>query len=143
MADALTVRGLDVTLAGKNDGVLPTVDAEFGALIENEFCRHGVEVVNAVEVGSIRTNGTRLQVSGSRGFETSADVVVVVVAAGVKPATELAISANITVGKQGAIRVDRGMRTEVQDVYAAGDCVETWHRLLTQYVYLPLGHNLS
>ena len=31
------------------------------------------------------------------------------------------------------------MRTNIPDIYAAGDCVETWHRVLQQYKYLPLG----
>jgi NADPH-dependent 2,4-dienoyl-CoA reductase/sulfur reductase-like enzyme len=31
------------------------------------------------------------------------------------------------------------MRTNLPDVLAAGDCVETWHRLLGQPAYLPLG----
>ena len=34
MADALTVRGLDVTLIGKNKAVLPTLDADLGALMK-------------------------------------------------------------------------------------------------------------
>jgi NADPH-dependent 2,4-dienoyl-CoA reductase/sulfur reductase-like enzyme len=31
------------------------------------------------------------------------------------------------------------MRTNLPDVLAAGDCVETWHRLLNRPAYLPLG----
>ena len=31
------------------------------------------------------------------------------------------------------------METNLRDVYAAGDCVETWHRLLSRYTYMPLG----
>ena len=31
------------------------------------------------------------------------------------------------------------MRTNLPDVLAAGDCVETWHRLLEAPAYLPLG----
>ena len=31
------------------------------------------------------------------------------------------------------------METNIPDVYAAGDCVETWHRILKSYTYLPLG----
>lgn len=31
------------------------------------------------------------------------------------------------------------METNVADVYAAGDCAETWHRLLGHATYLPLG----
>ena len=42
-------------------------------------------------------------------------------------------------GEKGAIRVDRRMRTNVADVFAAGDCVETWHRLLQSSTYFPLG----
>jgi NADPH-dependent 2,4-dienoyl-CoA reductase/sulfur reductase-like enzyme len=40
---------------------------------------------------------------------------------------------------KGALRVDRFMQTNVADIYAAGDCVETWHRQLNRYTYLPLG----
>jgi NADPH-dependent 2,4-dienoyl-CoA reductase/sulfur reductase-like enzyme len=40
---------------------------------------------------------------------------------------------------RGALRVHRHMRTSLPDVVAAGDCVETWHRLLEAPTYLPLG----
>jgi NADPH-dependent 2,4-dienoyl-CoA reductase/sulfur reductase-like enzyme len=42
-------------------------------------------------------------------------------------------------GIRDAICVNRAMETNVPDIYAAGDCVETWHRLLRKYTYLPLG----
>lgn len=31
------------------------------------------------------------------------------------------------------------MERSVPDIYVAGDCGETWHRLLNRYTYLPLG----
>jgi NADPH-dependent 2,4-dienoyl-CoA reductase/sulfur reductase-like enzyme len=31
------------------------------------------------------------------------------------------------------------METSLPDIYAAGDCVETWHRVLNRATYLPLG----
>jgi NADPH-dependent 2,4-dienoyl-CoA reductase/sulfur reductase-like enzyme len=65
-----------------------------------------------------------------------ADVVLVVV--GVRPDTELAASAAAELGAKGAIAVDRQMRTNLPDVFAAGDCVITHHRLLGE-AYLPLG----
>ena len=60
-------------------------------------------------------------------------------ALGVAPATELAQSANLTLGVRGAIQVNRRMETNLDAVYAAGDCVETWHRLLRAPAYIPLG----
>ena len=62
----------------------------------------------------------------------------VLVVVGVRPDTTLAASAGAALGVRGAIAVDRGMRTNLPDVYAAGDCVVTYHRLLGE-TYLPLG----
>ena len=66
----------------------------------------------------------------------AADMVLVVV--GVRPETTLAAEAGATLGVRGAIAVDQMMRTGLPDVYAAGDCVVTHHRLLG-VTYVPLG----
>ena len=57
---------------------------------------------------------------------------------GVRPETALAADAGATLGSKGAIAVDPMMRTGLPDVFAAGDCVITHHRLLGE-TYLPLG----
>lgn len=137
MADALTVRGLEVTLIGKNKAVLPTVDTDLGALVEEEFRRHGVTVVTETDIRSIKAAAKQIRLTGANGFTKTADLVVVAV--GVKPTTALAAGAGIPVGKTGAIRVNRGMRTDVENIFAAGDCAETWHRVLERHIYLPLG----
>ena len=66
----------------------------------------------------------------------AADIVLVVV--GVRPETTLAAEAGAELGVKGAIAVDPWMRTNLPDVFAAGDCVITHHRLLG-VTYLPLG----
>ena len=76
-------------------------------------------------------------VSGDGFADACRDVVLVVVS--VRPDTALARDAGIELGLRGAIRLDRMMRTNVPDVFAAGDCVETWHRLLERPAYMPLG----
>jgi len=82
----------------------------------------------------------RLRVEAASGDGTAsvvhADLVLVVT--GVRPETALAVSAGASRGARGAIAVDRSMRTGLPDVYAAGDCVITYHRLLVE-TYLPLG----
>lgn len=137
MADALTVRGLDVTLVGQNKSVLPTVDPDLGAMIESEFRRHGVNVATETDIRSIEVEGKRIRLTASNGYTKDADMVIV--ATGVKPTIALAANAGIPIGKRGAICVDRFMRTEVENIYAAGDCAETWHRVLQSNTYLPLG----
>jgi NADPH-dependent 2,4-dienoyl-CoA reductase/sulfur reductase-like enzyme len=144
MADALTVRGLQVTQMEQLPEVLPTVDPPLGARVHAELAAHGVEVLAGTAVQAIRRaapgQAGRLQVEATAADGTpvtrAADMVLVVV--GVRPDTALAAEAGATLGVKGAIAVDTGMRTNLPDVFAAGDCVITHHRLLGQ-TYLPLG----
>ena len=137
MADALTHRGVHVTVASRTEAVLATVDPRYGKRVEVELEKHGVEVWNQVQAGSIRATRDGLTVSGTKEFSRTADLVLVAV--GVRPNSELGAAAGITQGAKGALCVNRRMETNLQDVYAAGDCVETWHRLLNRYTYMPLG----
>ena len=139
MADALQHQGIDVTLVSHTDPVFPSVDPSFGRLIGAELSRHGVRVVVGCTVDRIvdADNQRGLTVSGSCGFTSSADLVLV--ATGTRPDTSLAAAAGIELGPSGAIRVTQRMETTLPGIWAAGDCAETWHRILQRPAYLPLG----
>lgn len=137
MADALTRRGIDVTLVQRGPSVLNTLAPSLSHLIMDELQRHGVEVFTNVAVAAIERSGAQLAVIADGGFRRVADFVLV--ATGVRPGSELAQRAGITTGTRGAISVTRAMETNFTGIYAAGDCVETWHRLLQRPMYLPLG----
>jgi NADPH-dependent 2,4-dienoyl-CoA reductase/sulfur reductase-like enzyme len=144
MADALTVRGLAVTQIEQLPEVLPTVDPDLGALVHAELAGHGVQVLTGTTVRAISKAppgaGQRLEVQATAAdgsaVTRTADMVLVVV--GVRPETTLAAEAGAALGVRGAIAVDPGMHTNLPDVFAAGDCVITHHRLLG-VTYLPLG----
>jgi len=57
----------------------------------------------------------------------------------VRPNTALAVAAGIPIGPSGGVAVDARMRTQVDGVWAAGDCVESVHRLSGQRVVVALG----
>jgi NADPH-dependent 2,4-dienoyl-CoA reductase/sulfur reductase-like enzyme len=137
MAEAFTARGLAVTLVEQAPAVMPTVDPELGELLGQELRRHDVQVVNDVTIKAIHHEAGGLTVAGEPDFAATADLILVVV--GIRPDTDLAVAAGVQAGVRGALRVDRHMRTSLPDVLAAGDCVETWHRLLQAPTYLPLG----
>jgi NADPH-dependent 2,4-dienoyl-CoA reductase/sulfur reductase-like enzyme len=144
MADALTVRGLAVTQMEQLPEVLPTVDPELGALVHAELAARGVQVLAGTAVQAITRaapgQAGRLEVAATAADGTAvtraADMVLVVV--GVRPDAALAAEAGARLGVKGAIAVDPGMRTGLPDVFAAGDCVITHHRLLGE-TWLPLG----
>ncbi len=99
-----------------------------------------VERIEPAEEGRLAAGssspGPRLRVCGS-GLDREVDLVLVVV--GVQPKAGLAVAAGVETGVRGAIRVSRRMETNLADVFAAGDCVETYHRLLARPVYIPRG----
>jgi NADPH-dependent 2,4-dienoyl-CoA reductase/sulfur reductase-like enzyme len=140
MAEGLTTRGIQVTQIEALSEVLPTVDADLGALVHQELTGHGVEVLTATSVTRLSRHEGALQVdaTGPTGerVQRMADLVLVVV--GVRPDTDLAAAAGATLGVKGAIQVDEQMRTSLPGVFAAGDCVITHHRLLGT-TWLPLG----
>jgi NADPH-dependent 2,4-dienoyl-CoA reductase/sulfur reductase-like enzyme len=144
MADALVTRGLSVIQIEQLPEVLPTVDPGLGALVHGQLTGHGVEVLTGTTVWAItrapagEAGRLRVEATAADGETVTrlADMVLVVV--GVRPDTALAAEAGATLGPRGAIAVDRGMRTSLPDVLAAGDCVITRHRLLGE-TYLPLG----
>jgi NADPH-dependent 2,4-dienoyl-CoA reductase/sulfur reductase-like enzyme len=137
MADALTVRGLAVTLLEFAPEVLTTLDPELGAHIRAELTSRGVQVATGKAVAGIGRQQQKLCVQTAAEERWAADLVLV--AAGARPASALARTAGIPLGDGGAIRVKRTMATTVADIFAAGDCAETWHRLLNRNTYMPLG----
>ena len=144
MAEALTTRGLAVTQIEQLPEVLPTVDHELGALVHAELERHGVHVRCDIRVEAITqpTDGSAgalaVHAVAPDGGPLAVTTDVALVVVGVRPDSQLAASAGATLGVRDAIRVDRQMRTNLTDIYAAGDCAVTYHQLLGD-TYLPLG----
>ena len=144
MADALTARGLAVTQIEQLPEVLPTVDPQPGALVHAELAARGVTVLTGTAVKAVsraapgEPGRLRVEAVTAAGEPVTRHAGIVLVVVGVRPETSLAAVAGASLGARGAIAVDRGMRTGLPDVYAAGDCVITHHRLLGE-TYLPLG----
>jgi NADPH-dependent 2,4-dienoyl-CoA reductase/sulfur reductase-like enzyme len=88
-------------------------------------------------VSSISQVAEKLRIEGDGAFSCDADMILVAV--GARPETKLALAAGVARGFRGALKVNRRMETNLANVYAAGDCVETWHRITQTGAYLPLG----
>ncbi len=144
MAEGLAARGLTVTQFEQLPEVLPTVDPSLGALVHAELVAHGVHVRTNTTVRRVvrapegSTGRFRIDTVEATGAELTAFADLVLVVVGVRPDTALAAGAGATLGIAGAISVDRDMRTNLERVFAAGDCVVTHHRLMG-LTYLPLG----
>jgi NADPH-dependent 2,4-dienoyl-CoA reductase/sulfur reductase-like enzyme len=139
MAEALVHRDLRVTLVDRAPQLMTTLDADMAAHVQDAAEGQGIRVVLSVDVEEVLVDGD----GRPRGVRTSDGELPaehVVLATGVKPAVDVAEAAGLELGETGALRVDDHQRCPGHDgVWAAGDCVESWHRLLERPVNVQLG----
>jgi NADPH-dependent 2,4-dienoyl-CoA reductase/sulfur reductase-like enzyme len=139
MAEALVQRDIATTLVEALPQLMSTLDADMAAHVQDAAEGIGVRVLvgTAVEEVLLGDDGAprAVRVDGE-----TIDADHVVMATGVKPAVGLAKDAGIELGPSGAVAVDDHQRCPGREgVYAAGDCAESWHRLLEKPVNIQLG----
>jgi NADPH-dependent 2,4-dienoyl-CoA reductase/sulfur reductase-like enzyme len=139
MAEALVKRGLEVTMIDVADQVMPiALDADMAAHVQDGAEAEGIEVMLSTPLEAIeRDDHGRPRAVVTANGTLKADHVVM--ATGVKPATDIAAAAGLELGEFGGLRVDDHQRCSADGVFAAGDCVETWHRLLERHLKVQLG----
>jgi len=138
MAEAMLHHGLSVTLVDRGEQPMSTMDPDMGAMVRDALIGLGVEVRTGCQVTGLTTEAGRVTGVLTDAGEIPADVVVL--GLGVRPNTALAAAGGLPLGLSGGVRVDQRMQVpDVDRVWAAGDCVESLHRVTGQPVHIPLG----
>ncbi|TDK67452.1 CoA-disulfide reductase [Sapientia aquatica] len=135
-AEAFKHQGKQVTLIEYADRVLArTFDEETTRLLEQELRRNDVQLQLSEQVIALQSrDGTVTSVETNKG-NYPADLVLV--AAGFKPNTAFLRETGLNLSKEGAIVIDDQCRTNLPDIYAAGDCATVPHKVSGD-VYIPL-----
>jgi NADPH-dependent 2,4-dienoyl-CoA reductase/sulfur reductase-like enzyme len=137
MAEALVRQGLDVSLVEQATQPMGTLDPDMGALVADAMREMGITLYLEEAATAFETVDGEVRAVVTNARSLPADVVVL--GLGVRPNSELARRAGIPVGPTGGIVTDRRMRTPIPGVWAAGDCVETFHRISRRPVAIALG----
>ena len=137
MAEQLQRKGLSVHLVELQKQVFPPLDAPMTALLESELRRHDIAITLSDGVSQFEPCADIIRCHLNSGKVLEADLVVLSI--GVKPDSELARAAGLTLGPRGHIVVDEFQRTSDPDIYAAGDAVETLDRVLGDKTVVPMG----
>ena len=139
MAEAMVHRGLTTTIIDQAPEPFTQVDPDMGALIREAMGDMGIDVRTGIGVESFDV-GDDGRVTGVRAGGELFEADIVVLGLGVKPNSDLASAAGLTLGESGGIAVDVRMRAVGhENVWAGGDCVQVQHRLSGHGVHLALG----
>ncbi|MDC7231064.1 MAG: FAD-dependent oxidoreductase [Sphaerochaetaceae bacterium] len=132
MVEALTKRGIAVTLVEMAPQVMPNLEGEFAGFITKELLDYGVKLKLGKSVEAIEDK----QVLINDG--TSIDTDFVLLSVGVRPTLQLAKDAGLEMGTSGGLKVNEHMCTSDPSIFAAGDMVEISHNILGKNVRMPL-----
>ncbi len=120
-----------VTVVDMADRILPSIlDAEGSALVQKSIEQKGVKFILSNSVKEFK---------GNTAFLTNDDILnfdIVVVAVGVRPNVELVKEIGGDVHR--GIITDERCHTSIPDIYAAGDCTESYDITVNQHRILAL-----
>lgn len=137
MAENLIARGIKVTVVELAEHVMPALDGDVAVYLQDYLTDKDVQVVVNNSVVSLAGIPKVNKVVLKSGHELAADLVVMAV--GVRPNVSLGQAAGVEIGPTGAIKVNSKMQTNVEDIYACGDCAESYSLISGKPFYRPLG----
>lgn len=135
VAENLRDLGMDVTLVEMADQVIPSIDADMAAQVHGHMRQKGLHLLlgSALQKIEDTETGVSLTVNGE-----TIDADLLVMAIGVRPASEIAVKAGLPANAKGALIVNSAMETGVDGIYAVGDLIEITHFVTGEKGYIPL-----
>jgi NADPH-dependent 2,4-dienoyl-CoA reductase/sulfur reductase-like enzyme len=137
MAEALIDRRLEVSLIDMLPQVMGTLDEDMGGLVSEAMRKAGIRLYLEEKLEEFEINGGHVKAVVTDKHTIPTDMAILAI--GVRPNTRVAKDAGIPVGVKNAIRVNDRMRTEVDGVWAVGDCAETFHLVSKKPFFVALG----
>lgn len=132
VAENLREAKKSVTLIQRGAQIMDPYDEDMVQIMQKELLDHGVNLELRAAVEKIETAHVLL----ANGKKIAAEVVIV--AAGAKPETDLAIQAGLDLGITGGIKVNTNYQTNDPSIYAVGDAIEVYDQILRRPTRLAL-----
>jgi NADPH-dependent 2,4-dienoyl-CoA reductase/sulfur reductase-like enzyme/rhodanese-related sulfurtransferase len=141
LAEALvSLWGIETTLIELENNLLPRcMDEDIAKLLETVFTKEDIELKLSTKVEKIELDdeGSPIVYTNDGWDSGAADHVFLCM--GIKPSIALAESIGVKIGEQGGIVVNEHLQTNIPNVWAAGDCIETINLITSKPSLFPLG----
>ena len=140
VAENLKAKGVQVTVIDFASQILPNiVDTEVAVYAKKHLLKEGIRVITGTKAEEIMGD------DHVTGVKTSAGLLrceLLIMAAGIRPNTDFLQNCGLEMFK-GTILVDKTMKTNLEDVYAAGDCVMVTNRITGKPQWSPMGSSAN
>jgi NADPH-dependent 2,4-dienoyl-CoA reductase/sulfur reductase-like enzyme len=138
MCEAFRLRGLETFVFYRRELPAGNLEREISERILRELKENGVHFLPSHDPVAFQLNSNG-EVTSFETTKGNYPVDIVLMALGVIPNVEMAKEAGVELGKTGAIRTDKAQRTNLVDIFTAGDCCEVFNLVGQDWVHTPLG----
>ncbi|MGN0634668.1 MAG: FAD-dependent oxidoreductase [Acutalibacteraceae bacterium] len=136
MAENLAAQKLSVSVVDMTSQILPNIlDPEMAGYAARELRKNGLRILTGTAVSALMGDGAVRSVATSAG-ELAADVVILSI--GIRPATAFLNGSGVEL-LRGAVVVDACQKTNLDDVYAVGDCAVVKNRITGEAQWSAMG----
>ncbi|MBN1932777.1 MAG: FAD-dependent oxidoreductase [Desulfobacterales bacterium] len=137
MAEAFVLRGLEVSLVEHADQVMNTLDGDMAQMVSAALAQIGISLYmqESLEGFDVREGKLQAVVTDKRSLPTD----IAILGMGVRPNSKLAKEAGLRLGTKDSIAVNDRMQTDIEGIWAAGDCVESFHLISRRHFHIALG----
>ena len=140
VAENLQAKGVSVTVIDFASQVLPEIlDAEMANYVKKHLRNKGIRVITGAKAEAV------LGAEAVSSVRTSAGTLpceLLICAAGIRPNTDFLKDSGLDMFK-GTIKVDAQLKTNLPDIYAAGDCALVTNRMTGAEKWSPMGSSAN
>ncbi len=137
MAEAFRTRAIETSLIEMLPAPAAMMSPVIQKLIMKKLAENEVEVLVSEKVIRFSHDKGRVSAHLESGNVLEADIVIVSV--GVRPNTEFLRDTGLAITDAGVITVNTKSETNIEDVFAAGDCASVMNQITDRQDYIPLG----
>lgn len=143
MAEACKKYGVNVNIIELADNVLNVMDEEISDIIEKELKNQDINIYTSSKIVKINKENNKVQsvIIETSNEEKEIKCELIINCAGISPNTNWIGS--IEKDYNGAIIVNEKMQTNIENIYAAGDCSVMRSSITNKLQYAPLGTNAN
>ncbi len=140
LAETFRKLNFDVTVLEKMNSVASVMSPEIQNIITENLLKIKVKIRTGIDINEIIKDGSKLSVNTGEGKFTGDFIIV---SAGVRPNTEIFKNSGLAMMPNGAIIIDEKCRTNIDNVFAAGDCCTVRNLITGKDDYMPAATNAN
>ena len=136
IAENLSAQGVRITVIDMAKHILPGFDEEFAEYVENHLADQGIMAFTETRLESILGEEKVEKVkTNNRAFKADA----VILSVGIRANTDFLADSGFELMPNKTIKVNEFLETNLEDIYAVGDCTTVTNRLTKEPAWSPMG----